>query len=74
MIEGPGLVGNRGEYNYETEVPCLDMEQKTYGGSHALPLKVFAAKDVIGDAIMDGVVRNIVFENEATDTVVDTTC
>ena len=74
LIEGPGLVGNRGEYKYQTEVPCLDMEQETIRGSHALPLKVFAAKDVIGDEVMDGVVRNIVFENEATDTVVDTTC
>ena len=74
LIEGPGLVGNRGEYKYQTEVPCLDMEKKTLRGSHGLPLKVFAAKDVIGDAIMDGVVKNIVFENEATNTVVDTTC
>ena len=74
LIEGPGLVGNRGEYKYQTYVSCLDMDQKTMKGSHGLPLKVFAAKGGIGDEVMDGVVRNIVFENEATDTVVDTTC
>ena len=75
LVEGPGLMGNSGRYSWTTTTSCLDMEKKTYGGSHGMPLKVFANKDVISWAKpLDGVVRNIVFENTATNTVVDTTC
>ena len=76
LIEGPGLVGNSGKWTYTFDTHCLrDEDRKTLRGEYGYPLKVFAAKQVISSAnIMDGVVRNIVFENEATDTIVDTTC
>ena len=74
LIEGPGLVGNKGEYRFQTDALCLDMELKTI---RDYPIKVFAARQggLLSSAdIMDGVVRNIIFENEATDTSIDTTC
>ena len=74
LIEGPGLVGNKGEYRFQTDATCLDMEFKTI---RDYPIKVFAARQggLLSSAdIMDGVVRNIIFENEATDTSIDTTC
>ena len=55
-----------GKFSYTFETPCLEMQED-------FPLKVFAAKEVISKS-MDGVVRNIVFENTATDTSIDTTC
>ena len=75
LVEGPGLIGNSGKWSYTFDAHCLEKERKTLRGQEGQPLKVFAAKPVISDAgIMDGVVRNVVFENEATDTIVDTTC
>ena len=75
LVEGPGLVGNTGKWTYTFDTACFEKERKTIRGSENTPLKVFAAKQVISFAdIMDGVVRNVVFENEATDTIVDTTC
>ena len=75
LIEGPGLIGNSGKWTRTFDTDCLDLDRKTIYGSHGLPLKVFAAKTIgFTEVIMDGVVRNIVFENEATDTIVDTTC
>ena len=75
LIEGPGLVGNSGSYSYSSDASCLDMERKTYGGQHGYPLKVFANKDIISSAeALDGVVRNVVFENTVSETSIDTSC
>ena len=75
LIEGPGLVGNSGEYSYSTDWSCFNMEPKTLQGQHGYPLKVFANKEVISSGEpLDGVVRNIVFENTATKTSIDTNC
>ena len=65
-IEDPGMLEVGGKFSYTFETPCLEMQED-------FPLKVFAAKEVISKS-MDGVVRNIVFENTATDTSIDTTC
>ena len=75
LIEGPGLVGNSGEYSYSTDWSCFNMEPKTLQGQHGYPLKVFVNKEVISSGEpLDGVVRNIVFENTATKTSIDTNC
>ena len=66
LVEGPGLVGNSGKYSYTSTSSCLDMQ-------NGFPLKVFGAKEVISQP-MDGALRNIVFENTATFTSIDTTC
>ena len=73
LIEGPGVIGNKDEYRYQTNTRCLDMEKKNI---RDYPLKVFAARhrSLSSDYMMDAVVRNVVFENEATDTSIDTTC
>ena len=68
LIEGPGTVGNKGKYTFTANhASCLKMQE-------GFPLKVFGAKQVLSGLPMDGVLRNIVFENTATDTSIDTTC
>ena len=75
LIEGPGLMGNTGQFSSSSDASCLDMERKTYGGQHGYPLKVFANKDIISSAeALDGVVRNVVFENTVSKTSIDTSC
>ena len=76
LIEGPGLLGLfQDKYSHSSDGSCLDIEPKTYGGQHGYPLKVFANKDVISSAKpLDGVIRNIVFENTASKTSIDTNC
>ena len=72
---GPGLVGNTGQFSSSSDASCLDMERKTYGGQQGYLLKVFASKDIISSAQpLDGVVRNIVFENTVSKTSIDTSC
>ena len=65
-IEGPGLVGNNGIWKHTYDSACLEMQE-------GYPLKVFGAKEVISQP-MDGVLRNIVFENTATGISIDSTC
>ena len=75
LVEGPGIMGSTGKYSYSIDSSCLDMERKTgWRGQERYPLKVFAAKQVSWAKPLDGVVRNIVFENTATETSIDTTC
>ena len=66
LIEGPGL-----KWSYALDTWCLDMEE-------GFPLKVFGAKNVLGSQNrskpMDGVLRNVAFENTATDTSINTFC
>ena len=73
LIEGPGLKNRdeEGKWSYALDTWCLDMEE-------GFPLKVFGAKNVLGSSNrskpMDGVLRNVAFENTATDTSINTVC
>ena len=60
-IEGPGK-----SWKYTIKAYCLEFQE-------GFPLKVFGANDILGPP-MDGVLRNIVFENTATNISLDTTC
>ena len=75
FVEGPGLLANTSEWSYSIDTFCLQFQDD-------FPLKVFGTttKHQTGSWYpfksepLDGVLRNIVFENSNTRTSVDTTC
>ena len=67
LVEGPGLLSNSTEWSYSIDTYCLKLQDD-------FPLKVFGTWTMFQSKPMDGVLRNVVFENTATRTAVDTTC
>ena len=67
LVEGPGLIGDNNEWSSTIDTYCLRLQDD-------FPLKVFGTQGLWRSKPMDGVLRNVIFENTATKISVDTTC